>query len=387
MFLAMTERRNPGLIDAAVDLHQSGAIEPDTYVIDRDAVDANAAALAEEARSHGVGLWFVAKHYGRNPLISQTVAEHIPAAAAIDHREADALLAAGVRLGNLGHLVQVPRRRLPGLLARTPDFVTVTDAANLEAVDDVACQLGRRQRVLLKIRGTQETTYPGQDGGFEPDDVAAVLDRYVGLKGAQIAGVTGFPCLSFEPETGRPEATPTLDRVQAAATAMREAGIGPVVSLPSHTSVSSISEIARLGGTFGEPGHALTGTTPQHAVDAELREVPALVYVSEVAQLGTAPSVFGGGFYHRGHARHLVVATSRGRRRAVLHKAPAASIDYYRRFSWVDDGPEATIGDTAVMAFRTQIFVTRSRVAVVSGVGAGRPHVDGIYDAVGRRLS
>ncbi|RLV53456.1 YhfX family PLP-dependent enzyme, partial [Aeromicrobium phragmitis] len=232
-----------------------------------------------------------------------------------------------------------------------------------------------------------ESTYPGQDGGFEPVAVADGLDRYAGLRGAEIAGVTGFPCLSFEPETGRPEPTPTLDRVQAAAKAMREAGIDPVVSLPSHTSVSSIPEIARLGGAFGEPGHALTGTTPQHAVDMDLREVPALVYVSEIAQLGTAPSVFGGGFYHRGHARHVIVATPRGRRRAVLHKAPAASIDYYRRFTWVDDGPEATIGDTAVMALRTQIFVTRSRVAVVSGVGTGRPQLDGIYDPVGRRVA
>ncbi|RQN08554.1 YhfX family PLP-dependent enzyme [Aeromicrobium camelliae] len=387
MFLTMTERRNPALIDVAVALHQSGAIEPDTYVIDRDTVGANAAALAETARAHDVGLWFVSKQYGRNPLISETIAEHIPAAAAIDHREADAVLAAGARLGNLGHLVQVPRRRLPALLSHDPDFVTVTDTANLEAVDSVSGELGRRQRILLKIRGTQESTYPGQDGGFEPDAVAAVLDRYAGLRGAEIAGVTGFPCLSFEPETGRPEPTPTLDRVQAAAKAMREAGIDPVVSLPSHTSVSSIPEIARLGGAFGEPGHALTGTTPQHAVDMDLREVPALVYVSEIAQLGTAPSVFGGGFYHRGHARHVIVATPRGRRRAVLHKAPAASIDYYRRFTWVDDGPEATIGDTAVMALRTQIFVTRSRVAVVSGVGTGRPQLDGIYDPVGRRVA
>ena len=43
----------------------------------------------------------------------------------------------------------------------------------------------------------------------------------------------------------------------------------------------TIPEIRKLGGHQGEPGHALTGTTPLHAV-LDLPEIPALVYVSEI---------------------------------------------------------------------------------------------------------
>ncbi|OUZ09042.1 hypothetical protein BHE97_11825 [Aeromicrobium sp. PE09-221] len=386
MFLTTTQRRNPALIDAAIALHRDGTIEPDTYVIDRDAVARNAAALAAAGREHGVDLWFVAKQYGRNPLVSTTIAEHIESATAIDHREAQMLLGAGVRLANLGHLVQTPVRRLPALLAAGPDYVTVTDTANLRAVARVASAQGRIQRLLLKIRGARNVTFPGQDGGFELDDVEGALLLARSIDGVEIAGVTGFPCISFDESAQRPEPTDTYPKVAEAAGILRGHGIEALLSLPSHTSVSTIGQIADLGGRFGEPGHALTGTTPEHAVRDDLAEQPALVYVSEIAQLGSAPSVFGGGFYSRGHARRMIVQTDRGLRAASLHKASAASIDYYRRFDWDGDGPAAQIGDTAVMAFRTQIFVTRSQVAVVSGVGIGAPRVDGVFDAQGRRL-
>ncbi|TSD58175.1 alanine racemase [Aeromicrobium piscarium] len=386
MFLPTTQRRNPELIDAAVALHRDGVIEPDTYVIDRDAVARNAAALATAGREHDVDLWFVAKQYGRNPLVSATIAEHIGSATAIDHREAQTLLDVGVRLANLGHLVQIPVRRLPALLAADPGYVTVTDNENLRAVAAASSALGRTQRVFLKVRGAQNVTFPGQDGGFELDDIEGALALARGIDGAEIAGVTGFPCISFDESAQRPEPTETYPRVVEAARLLSSHGIDPLLSLPSHTSVSTIGQIADLGGHIGEPGHALTGTTPEHAVRDDLVEQPALVYVSEIAQLGSAPSVFGGGFYSRGHARRMVVHTDHGPRAATLHKAPAASIDYYRRFDWDEEGPQARIGDTAVMAFRTQIFVTRSQVAVVSGLGAGAPRLDGVFDPQGRRL-
>ena len=47
MFLEATVQRNPGLIEAALHLHRQGRITPNTYVIDVDAVEANAAALPD----------------------------------------------------------------------------------------------------------------------------------------------------------------------------------------------------------------------------------------------------------------------------------------------------------------------------------------------------
>lgn len=387
MFLDMTLQRNAALVDAAIALHQGGAIEPDTYVIDLDAVRRNAAVLAAAGAEHDVALWFVAKQFGRNPVVSAAVAEHLPQAAAIDHREVDVLLEAGAGLGNVGHLVQIPRRRLPAVLAAGPEHVTVVDEANLRAVSGAAEALGREQRVLVKVAGPRAATYPGQEGGVELAELPALIELAAGLPAVRLVGATGFPCVVYDAALGRRRTTDTLERVVEAGRVLAAAGLESRLSLPSHTSVSTLPLLAERGAAFAEPGHALTGTTPEHAVDASLAEQPAIVYVSEVAQLGRAPSVFGGGFYGRANASSLLVATATGHRRGVLHRHPAENIDYYRGFDWIERGAEAQLGDTAVMAFRTQIFVTRSRVATVSGIGSDALRVEGIHDALGRRVA
>ncbi|MEE6273311.1 alanine racemase [Georgenia sp. MJ206] len=386
MFLETTQHRNPALIDVAHELHARGQIDPDTYVIDRDTVAENARAIAGTAAAHGVVPWFVVKQIGRNPLLAATIAEAIPRAAAIDVREVSGLLRAGARLGNVGHLVQIPRRSLPRVLSARPAYATVYDVANLEAVDAAAAELGTVQDVILRIAGDPETTYPGQEGGIEAADVLAVLERASRLAHVRVAGVTGFPCVLFDARTGVTTLTPTFDRVMAAAEVMRAYGVEPVVSLPSHSSCSTIPLLAAAGATHVEPGHALTGTTPEHVVRDDLEERPALVYVSEVAQVGPRAALFGGGFYARGRARNVLVGSGDRARRGHLATAPGENIDYYRRFD-LDPGSEpAVLGEVALMAFRTQIFVTRSRVAVVSGIASGRPVVDGIFDSLGNAV-
>ena len=44
------------------------------------------------------------------------------------------------------------------------------------------------------------------------------------------------------------------------------------------------------------------------------------------------------------------------------------------------------VGATVLAAFRTQIFVTRSDVAVVSGIQTGQPRIEGIYDSLGKQI-
>lgn len=389
MFLSATESRNRPLIEAAFALHQAGRLSPDTYVVDRDAVDHNAAALAAAAAAHGVELWFVVKQIGRNPLLSRTIARHLPHAAAIDVHEADALDGAGVALGNVGHLVQIPVRDLPRVLARRPRVVTVYDLENLRAVAAESARQGRVQDVLLRMAGDPSSTYPGQEGGFAPDDVAAVHRAAAGMTGVRIAGVTGFPCLLFGPD-GTPEPTPTLHQVLAAADTLRSLGVPDVVvDLPSGSSVATVAELAAWGATHAEPGHALTGTTPQHAHDLTLPEVPAMVYLTEVAQHcgQDRPRVFGGGFYPRGQVRSALVRTATGDLHTGVLPGPAENIDYYRTLDpQREDAARIHVGDPVIMAFRTQVFVTRSRLAVVSGLRDGRPRIDGIFDALGRPL-
>ena len=57
------------------------------------------------------------------------------------------------------------------------------------------------------------------------------------------------------------------------------------------------------------------------------------------------------------------------------------SIDYHFEL----EGP-CTVGEGVLMCFRTQIFVTRSEVAVVKGLSAGKPELVGIYSALGQKL-
>lgn len=383
MFLSLTQRRNPALLDAARELHAAGHIGPDTYVLDLDVITENARELAATAADHQVEPWFVTKQIGRAPAVTTAIARHIPAATAIDVREARAVTAAGVRLGNVGHLVQVPRRALPEILASAPAYVTVFDLANLRAVNEAAAGLEIVQPVLLRIAGETATTYPGQEGGIEPGAVPALLDLAADLDHIRIAGVTAFPCFLFDSATGHVHPTATTDRALAAADVLRTAGIEPVINLPSHSSCSTIPQVAALGGTHVEPGHALTGTTPEHATRDDLPERPGMVYVSEIAQTGPAPAVFGGGFYPRGHARNLLLGAEA--REATLVDTPAENIDYYRRIQ--GGGREPELGEVALMAFRTQIFVTRSQVAVVAGIQAGSPELAGLFDSSGRDLA
>lgn len=389
MFLPVIEARNRPLVDAALALHAAGVLPPDTYLVDRDAVDHNAAALAAAGAEHGVEPWFVVKQIGRNPLLVRTIARHLPRAAAIDVREVGVLHANGAALGNVGHLVQIPVRDLPRVLALRPVAVTVFDTANLRAVADEAARQGYVQDVLLRIEGDPSVAYPGQEGGFPVDRVAAahrLADDLADLRGgARVVGVTGFPCL-LTGDDGRLVPTATLDRVTAAAQVLRRLDVQDVlVDLPSASSVAAMSELAAHGATHAEPGHALTGTTPQHAVDHTLAERPALLYLTEVAQHAAGrPLVFGGGFYPRGQVRSALVRTATGEVRTGVLDAPAENIDYYRGLAPAPgDADRIQVGDPVVLAFRTQIFVTRSLLAVVSGLSTGAPRLDGVFDAVG----
>src|SRR5699024_10912022 len=119
---------------------------------------ANAEAVARVAAEHQVEPWFVTKQIGRVAPLTQAIGRHIPRATAIDVREARSILRAGIGLGNVGHLVQIPRRQLRSIVAGRPMYVTVFDEANLRAVDDAAGAEGIVQSVIVRIAGDPATT-------------------------------------------------------------------------------------------------------------------------------------------------------------------------------------------------------------------------------------
>ncbi|MFK8849349.1 alanine racemase [Streptomyces sp. Ac-502] len=383
MFLDTVLARNPQLVDHAVELHRTGRVQPDTYVIDLDAVEANAALLAAEARRWGLGLWPVVKQVGRNPELIRAVARHLPRFAAIDAPEARALRAAGARLGNVGHLVQIPHRALPEVLAWRPEAVTVFDGANARAVSEAAFRLGRVQDILVRIEGAPGLVHPGQEGGVPLGGLAEFAAEVEQLPGVRVAGVTGFPCVECVPGSGQPRPTATFARVREARAVLAARGHTDLkLSAPGVTCAATLPLLAELGATHGEPGHALTGTTPLHAVDRGQPERPAYVYVTEVVHVlaDGRPALHGGGFYARSGGETALIPRT-GARLAV-QRAPAENIDYYRLLAPGDARP----GDTAVLAFRTQVFVTRSTVAVVADLAAGSLRLLGRHDALGRPL-
>ncbi|OON76387.1 alanine racemase [Streptomyces tsukubensis] len=387
MFLDTVLTRNPELVDAATALHRSGAVPPDTYVMDLDAIEANAALLAAEADRLGLGLWFVVKQIGRNPELIAAIARHIPRYAAIDAPEARILHGAGGLPGNLGHLVQIPRRALPEMLARGPETVTVYDAANARAVSDAAVALGKVQDVMVRLEGAEGTVYPGQEGGVPLHSLAAFAAEAERLPGIRIGGVTAFPCVLCDPVTGLPAPTLNFHLALKARELLEGRGHqGIRLSAPSATAMATLPMLAELGATHGEPGHSLTGTTPLHAIDPSQPEKPAYLYVSEVAHTlpDGRPALFGGGFYPRAHIRSALLP--RTGLRLPVQDAPAENIDYYRLLDAPAEGEDVRVGDTALLAFRTQIFVTRSTVAVVAGLSSGAPRLTGLYDAQGRAL-
>lgn len=373
MFLEVTRRRNPGLLDAALRLHREGEIPPNTYVLDLDAIQANTRALAAAAAQAGIQLYFMTKQFNRNPqLITAIAGAGIDRGVAVDIDDARAFRQARVALGHVGHLVQIPRAHLPQVLSWRPEVWTLFGLENARALSQAAQPLGHRQDVLLRIAASH--FYPGQEGGITLEELPQVARLVAELPGIRLAGVTAFPCLAAD--GGRPVATANLEAVTHAARMLREELGLPVsqVNTPSFTCCATLPMLKEAGSTHAEPGHALTGTTPLHAV-SEQPEVPAVLYLSEIAHtFGGRAYCYGGGRYPRGHLRHALVGTEM---RAVPVRSPEAEqIDYY--FTLEDRG--ARVGDPVLMAFRFQAFVSRANLALVAGISAGSPRLAGLYD-------
>ncbi len=385
MFLKQLQARNPQLIAAALKLHREGKIQPDTYVLDLDTILANGRLIKAAADQYGLKLYLMTKQLGRNPLVAASLMkENFAGLVAVDYREALTLAAAGLKLGHVGHLVQVPTFLVPRVVACRPEYMTLYSLAKAVEVDNAARSQGLVQKILLRVLGPQDVLYPGQYGGFSLSELESWLPKLQRLKNLQVAGVTSFPCLLFNESSRRAELTPNVQTLQQAAVLLRQAGLTvEQINMPSVTCAGTMAMLAQAGATHGEPGHGLTGTTPLHAVSGQ-PERPALVYVSEISHnLNGRAYCYGGGYYRRSHMTGALVGSSYDRLRYVPALTPSLeSIDYHLELAEACD-----VGDTCIFSFRTQIFVTRSQVAVVRGIQQDRPEILGIYDSQGRRLS
>src|ERR1700704_5241118 len=111
--ITKTIRKNPTLIKVAGELHQSGQIPADTYVLDLDTIRNNAEKLQSEARRVGLKAYICTKEFGRNPLVIKTIMNTgMKEALGYDIEEIKALHRYGIPMGHVGHFGQIPNSEL-----------------------------------------------------------------------------------------------------------------------------------------------------------------------------------------------------------------------------------------------------------------------------------
>jgi predicted amino acid racemase len=391
MFLEVLRRRNPRFVEAAIALHREGRIPANSYVLDLDAVEANARGLKAEADRHGMKIFAMTKQVGRSSGFCRAVMRGgIERSVAVDMACARATDRAGLRVGHLGHLTQVPRAEAAAAAGFRPDYWTVFNEAKAREAGAAAADAGYTQALLARIRADGDTFYRGHEGGFPAETVAAVADALDAGAGARFAGITTFPALLFDAETRKVKPTPNLATLERAAEALAKTGRrGIEINAPGTTSSVVIAALAAAGATQVEPGNGLHGTTALHVYE-DLPELPAVLYLTEVSHhAGGKAYCFGGGFYidpiFPPYEVRAIVADAPTTAAAALRSVevpPPSAIDYY---AMIDaEGPGAPkVGDTAVFGFRGQAFVTRAYVVGVSGIAAGALRVESIENSFG----
>lgn len=380
MFLNALEKQNPALIDAAISLWRRGEILPDTYVIDVDQLLENARALLTEAARCNIRLYAMSKQFGRNPVLCRLLLEcGFDGVVAVDFKEARQLYRHGINVAHIGHLVQPPAHMLESILQHCPEVITVFSLAKAREISRLASQLGITQPILLKVAHADDMLYRGQEGGFLLEELPQTLTALGDMPGVEVAGVTHFPCMLFDEESQRTRPTHNLSTLLKAAETLERQGITVrQINAPSATSCETLPQLARYGVTHAEPGHALTGTMPAN-LNGECREKVAMLYLSEVSHNFAGQAYcFGGGWYRRGHLENALIVDGQIRRRDVVRQPDMASIDYCLQLA-----SSQPVGSAVVMCFRTQVFVTRSDVALVSGISTGTPQLLGLFDSLG----
>lgn len=393
MFIDRLRTLNPGLITAAVSLHQGGALAANTYLLDLDGIAANVKAIRAAADACGLSLYAMTKQFGRNPDACDAIVDAgIPATVAVDIQCMEAVQRSRMRIGHVGHLVQPHRGTEDAVIAARPDVVTVFDETIAARVGAAAVRAGIRQAVMLRVTAPGDRFYFGHGGGFPLDAIEATARRIDAIPGLRVAGVTTFPAILANGETRRLEPTPNFTTLRTAADRLRAAGFTiEQVNAPGTTSAGAMRLLADGGATHVEPGNGLHGTTPLMIFDPSSPEIPAIVYVTEVAHLdGQEAYVFGAGLYIDKVIGAYPLRALVGRDETIAERvvpaemAPDGAIHYYAKLH-LPAAHDVRVGDTVVFCFRPQVFVTRARTQAVRGIAAGRPVAGEVFDVEARR--
>ena len=163
MYLQRLIERNPQLMAAAIELHQSGRIPPNTWIIDLDVIAENARALAAEARRLGLTTYVMSKQFARNPYVNWVaVANGLNKIVAVDMPGALQLRRYDIPVGHMGHLNQIPRHHIADAVAMRPDVITVYNLEHARWIDDAARDQGVRQDLLIRVYAPGDLFFEGR---------------------------------------------------------------------------------------------------------------------------------------------------------------------------------------------------------------------------------
>lgn len=395
MFLEKLKNRNPQFLKTVVNLHQSGQLPANSYVLDLDAIEKNASVMAVEGKRLGLKVYPMTKQFGRNAEVMHILARQgLDTYVAVDMACALPIHAAGYKVGHLGHLVQIPTAEMDVAARLEPIYWTVFNYEKAKAASESNAKLGRKQSLLARLYAPGDTFYMGHEGGFPASDVCKVADTFDQLSNACFAGITSFPTLLFDVNKSDVYLTSNMTTLEKACNELRKAGRKEIeINAPGTTSTVVMEMLAKAGATQVEPGHGLTGTTPLHAV-RDLPELPAICYLSEISHIHNGkPFCFGGGLYIDPVFPEYDVKALVGSEpdeaigQSISVKIPPSNaIDYYGILS-PEKSQKVQVGDSVIFGFRVQAFITRAYVVPVSGISQGKAVVKGVYTSDGRKTN
>jgi predicted amino acid racemase len=342
---------------------------------------ANAQALALEARRLDLRTYVMSKQHNRNPYINALASQAgLGKIVAVDATCALHTIRYGGSLGHVGHLNQIPRHLIPAILKARPEVWTVYSLEQARFINEAARDLGLTQALMLRVWQKGDVFFKGQEAGFELGELPAACAAVQRLDQVRIVGATAFPCMQYN-ETRRDKLrlTPNAATVMRAVACLEAQGIAvSMVNMPGNTSTLNMALLKNAGATHVEPGNAILGTTPSNAFTTRMPERVAFAYVSELSHFyrGRAYAL-GGGCYHTNYSRRIPALLGASWEQARRNRVDydwniRQDIDYHMQFR-LRKGQSAQVGDSVVLAYRTQMHMTRAYVAVVSGISGHRP--------------
>jgi predicted amino acid racemase len=386
--------RNPNLVRAAIELHQTGVIPAATYLLDLDAVADNARAVAKVAKANNLRVYIMTKQDGHNPyLATVALSQGLDAVVAVETIEANIIHRFGLPLGHVGHLSNIPKHQVPRIVAMQPDAITVYSYEAAQAISQAAVALGRTQKLYVRVNKPGDETFVGMVGGWEEDSCVQGIAPLLDLPNVEVAGLTMHPCISYKDhdvETAKPTDS-FFTMLRAKEKLERELGLSELrVNCAGNCNSATMPMLARYGATDVEPGSGMTGSSLYHLY-GDLAERPAQVYVSEVMHHWNGDTcTLGGGLTWLFQPDEWVPRCMVGSRfeeavGRVLPLRPRGVVDYHGVCA--TEGAAPPIGDTAVYPLLLpQIFMNRCYVAAVSGVSRGKPKLEGLFDCAGNEL-